>query len=162
MAQTFYATIKGKTQGAFKGQGTGREKDKIPGVAFTYGVESPRDAASGLPTGKRQHKPVVFTKEWGAASPQLYQAIVTNETLTSVLFEFISTNALGKEEVDYIVELTNATISGFKGSLHLGEKAGPIVDSRELEVITLEFQKIAVTSVTGGTSAEDDWETPVV
>ena len=73
--------------------------------------------------------------------------------LTSVLFEFISTNALGKEEVDYTVELTNATISGFKGSVHLGEKAGPIVDSRELEVIKLVFQKITVTSVTGGTSS---------
>lgn len=161
MAQTFYATIKAAKQGTLKGQGTGREKDKIPGVAFSYGVESPRDPATGLPTGKRRHKPVIFTKEWGAASPQLYQAIVTNETLTSVLFEFISTNALGKEEVDYTVELTNATISKFEGSLHLGEKAGPIIDSRELEVIVLEFQKITVTSVTGGTSASDDWEANV-
>ena len=49
-------------------------------------------------------------------------------------------------------------ISGFEGSLHLGEKAGPIIDTRELEVITLEFQKITVTSVTGGTTATDDWE----
>jgi type VI protein secretion system component Hcp len=26
-------------------------------------------AASGLPTGKRQHKPMVITKEWGTAAP---------------------------------------------------------------------------------------------
>ena len=31
----------------------------------------PRDAASGMATGKRMHKPVTFVKEWGAASPQL-------------------------------------------------------------------------------------------
>src|SRR5271169_1236319 len=135
MTQHFNVTIQGAVQGTFKGQGAGRDKDKIAGVAISYGLTVPKDPASGFRTGKRQHKPVVFTKEWGAASPQLFQAIVTNETLTSVLFEFISTNALEKEEVDYIVELTNATISGFRGSLHLGEKAGPIVDSRELEVI---------------------------
>ena len=158
MAQKFYATIKAATQGTLKGQGTGRDKSKIEGVGFSYGVESPRDPASGLPRGKRQHKPVVFTKEWGAASPQLYQATATNEVLQSVLFEFISTNALGKEEVDYTVELTNATIAEFKGSVHLGEKAGPIVDSRELEIIKLVFQKITITSVAGATSTTDDWE----
>lgn len=31
-------------------------------------VVSPRDAASGLPTGKRMHKPFVITKEFGVSS----------------------------------------------------------------------------------------------
>ena len=34
-------------------------------------VVTPRDAASGMATGKRQHAPVRITKEWNAASPQL-------------------------------------------------------------------------------------------
>lgn len=34
-------------------------------------VVMPRDSGSGMATGKRQHKPVTFVKEWGAASPQL-------------------------------------------------------------------------------------------
>jgi hypothetical protein len=34
-------------------------------------IVSPRDAASGLPTGKRMHKPMTIVKEWGAASPKL-------------------------------------------------------------------------------------------
>jgi type VI secretion system secreted protein Hcp len=159
MTQHFNVTIQGAVQGTFKGQGAGRDKDKIPGVALTYGLLVPKDPASGFRTGKRQHNPVVFTKEWGAASPQLFQAAATNEVLKSVLFEFITTNTYGKEEVDYTIELTNATISGFEGSLHIGEKAGPIIDTRELEVITLEFQKIVVTSVTGGTTATDNWNT---
>ncbi|MGI8604316.1 MAG: hypothetical protein ACR2OZ_15180 [Verrucomicrobiales bacterium] len=33
------------------------------------GIKSPRDAASGLPTGKRQHGVVTFYKEWGPSSP---------------------------------------------------------------------------------------------
>lgn len=40
-------------------------------VVFNQAIVSPRDAASGLPTGKRQHKPVVFTKEYDKSSPQL-------------------------------------------------------------------------------------------
>ena len=34
-------------------------------------IVAPRDAASGLPTGKRMHKPMTIVKEWGAASPKL-------------------------------------------------------------------------------------------
>lgn len=30
-----------------------------------------RESASGMPTGKRQHSPVTFVKEWSAATPQL-------------------------------------------------------------------------------------------
>ena len=36
-----------------------------------YQVKGPRDAGSGMATGKRQHKPVTFVKEWGPATPQL-------------------------------------------------------------------------------------------
>ena len=34
-------------------------------------VVTPRDSASGMATGKRQHAPVRITKEWNAASLQL-------------------------------------------------------------------------------------------
>jgi hypothetical protein len=34
-------------------------------------IVSPREAASGMATGRRQYAPVKFVKEWGAASPQL-------------------------------------------------------------------------------------------
>lgn len=40
-------------------------------ITFEQGIVSPRDAASGLPTGKRQHKPFVITKELDKSSPVL-------------------------------------------------------------------------------------------
>jgi type VI secretion system secreted protein Hcp len=157
MAHAFYVTIKGTAQGTFKGQGTGRNADKIPGVAFSYGVETPIDDMTGLPTGKRQHKPVVITKEWGAASPQLYQATVTNEVLKSVLCEFVNVNPAGVEQLAFTIELTNATVVEFDGSVQFGEAGGPVVDTRELETISFVFQKITITSVAGDTTAVDDW-----
>ena len=36
-----------------------------------YNVKGPRDAGSGMASGKRMHKPMTFIKEWGPATPQL-------------------------------------------------------------------------------------------
>jgi len=38
-------------------------------ISFEQDIVSPRDAASGLPTGKRMHKPFVMTKELDRSSP---------------------------------------------------------------------------------------------
>lgn len=40
-------------------------------IAFTNEVKSPRDAASGMATGKRTHKPIVITHELDKSSPLL-------------------------------------------------------------------------------------------
>ena len=42
-------------------------------VPAVQSAASPRDPASGLPTGKRMHKPFVITKELDKATPLLYQ-----------------------------------------------------------------------------------------
>lgn len=39
-------------------------------LVFALTAASARDAASGLPTGKRMHKPIVLTKETDKASPK--------------------------------------------------------------------------------------------
>lgn len=43
-------------------------------INFDQQIVSPRDAASGLPTGKRQHKPFVITKELDKSSPMLRES----------------------------------------------------------------------------------------
>ncbi len=160
MAVKIYATVIGDKQGTFKSEGTqgGLGKGKIPGVDFFYGVEVPHDAASGAGAGKVQHQPVIFTKEWGASSPQFYQAAFTNEVLTSATFEFVLLDATGKEVIDHTIKLTNATISEVEQSLQNGQAGGPLVDSRDLQSIYFYFQKIDITSNTGGTEAVDDWQ----
>lgn len=158
MALQFFATVTGAKQGAFKGESTQKGREgKIPGVAFSYGVASPRDGTSGQATGKRQHRPVVFTKEWGASSPQFYTAAYTNEVLSSVLFEFYYASPTGTQIVDHSIKLTNATIIEIEQSVMVPQSGGPIIDSRDLQVISFIFQKIEITSLTGGTSAADSW-----
>ena len=161
MVTQFFVTVTGAKQGDFKGESTQKGREgKIQGVAYSCGVLSPRDGTSGLPTGKRQHQPVVFRKEWGASSPQFYQAIYTNESLPTVLFEFFVTNVAGVQILNHTVKLMNASISAVRETLPDNQPAGA-ADPRELMEISFTFQKIEIVSVTGGTQASDDWEATV-
>ena len=153
MAEGFFVTIVGRKQGKFKPEGAGAA-GKIKGLAFHYEVASPRDAASGQASGKRQHSPVSFVKTWGAASPQLFQAAVTNEVLDSVLFEFVETTPEGKEAVFQTVKLTNA----FVASIKQDAKAAPGGhELQDLEEVSIVFQSIEMENLTGKTAAADDW-----
>ncbi len=108
MAIYAYVNIQGKVQGSFRGND--KHKFSAPCLQFAYQVEAPRDAATGQARGKRQHKPITVTKEWGASSPQLYQALFSNEVLDSVVFQFPDQNAKGPEKLHPRIELTNATV----------------------------------------------------
>jgi type VI secretion system secreted protein Hcp len=164
MAFEFYVSITGKKQGKFKGAsaGVGRRttKDRIPGIRFELETISPRDAATGLPTGKRQHKPVVITKEWDAASPQLFQALVANEVLSTVLFEFLKTDPAGREVVYFTIKLTDAAVSDIRSHLDLTGTGGGRYDGHELEDVSFTFRTIEITDVESRTSATDDWSSP--
>ena len=84
MALNAYLKLKGQIQGDIKGSviQKGRE-GKIMVIAVSHENFAPRDAASGLATGIRQHKPFVITKEIDKSSPLFYRALVNNENITT-------------------------------------------------------------------------------
>lgn len=159
MAYEFYVSIEGTKQGKFKGESVrDAHKAKFAAIGFNYEVISPRDLASGQASGKRQHKPIVVTKEWGASSPQIFQALTTNEVLKSVLFEFIRTTAEGAEEIHHTIKLTNATINSLKQYIQTAAKHEDAYDVHELEDVAFTFQKIEIDNKLGKTSSGDDWK----
>ena len=162
MALNAYLRLKGDTQGDIKGSVArkGRE-DSILVIAADHEVESPRDAASGLPTGKRQHQPFVITKEVDKASPLLMKALVENENIGEWKLEFWRASSKGKREHFYTVELRNASISNIQFEM-LNNKYPENKQHREREHISFCYQKIIVRWEDGGIEAEDDWETPNV
>ena len=159
MAVQAYVKIKGAKQGQFKGEGvrTGPGAGMIPIVRFASGATAPRDASSGVATGKRQWQPIRITKEWGAASPQLLQALTANEQLPSVVFEFFRADKAGKEQLHYRITLQNAFVSSISSSLDLTSAAGTPYAGHELEDVELTFQSIMVEDVADKTTATDDW-----
>jgi len=59
-------------------------------INFDQEIVSPRDAASGLPTGKRQHKPFTITKELDKSSPMLARESPTKQSTGKVSVSDIS------------------------------------------------------------------------
>jgi len=166
MGYEFYVSVKGQKQGAFKGEGTRENiKDKIVAVSFGYDLKSPRDPATGHASGKRQHSPVRIVKKWGAATPQFFQALVSNEVLPEVKLEFHRANANGEEYVYYRITLTNASVSsirqftsdGVAGADASSSKHAASADIKEMEEISFTFGKIEIESTDGKTMGMDDW-----
>ena len=126
------------------GQQSGNFGDGLKITGYSHQIVSPRDAASGLPTGKRQHKPLTITKEIDKSTPLLQRAIYTNETLTLVAIGLLSPTGT----VMATVKLTNASVSD-------------VTHHGSTEEISFTYQKITWTYVDGGVTAEDDWQAPI-
>ena len=163
-----YLTLKGQKQGNIQGNVT--QKGRENSVLVNYlqqKIVSPRDAASGLPTGKRQHEPLVFRKSFDKATPKLLTSLVTNENLPEVHFKFWKTGINGTETQYFTIDLTNASVASSNlyhpdnfdstaPAANGSNNSGP-----DLEEWTLTYQQIQWTYVDGGITAEDDWESPI-
>lgn len=155
MALSGYLTVEGATQGVIEGSVTeARREGTIEVYGWSHEVISPRDAATGLPTGKRQHKPLTVTKELDKSTPLLAQALVTNENLTSVLLDIYKPNRDGTEELGYSIELVNAQIVGIQQEQLINQYADN-ADQPVREHVSFVYQRIVWTWHPDSTSAED-------
>jgi len=167
MALNAYLKLKGQKQGDIKGSVTQKGREgKIMVIAVSHEIVSPRDAASGLATGKRQHKPFVITKELDKSTPLLFNALVNNENISTwELLHFSpqisAAGGTGAEVNHYTVKLTNAKIVSIR-SVMLNNKNPELTRYAEYEEVAFTYQKIEWIWVLGGITASDDWEAPVV
>jgi len=142
-----YAYIKttGIKQGVFKGesQKKGHETSTIV-LGLSFEISTPRDASTGLPSGKRQLKPLTITKDWGVSSGQFYTAAATNEILKEVKIEFYSSNGREPEVLEKTIVLQNASILSIKEVSTLVND-----DLQDAESITFAYQKITITDKSG-------------
>jgi type VI secretion system secreted protein Hcp len=134
--QSMNLSVTGQKQGVFSSR-------KIAVIAVSHEIVSPRDPASGLPTGKRQHKPFTITIQYGPTTPKFINALVSNENLTSVLIGLLRNGS-----VVATTKLTNASVSDY-------------VETDQSVQLSFTYQKITWTWVDGGITASDDWEAPV-
>ena len=149
-----YLTVKGQKQGQIKGGVTKKAQEgKIQVIAVSHEIVSPRDSASGLPTGKVQHKPFVVHKQVDKASPLLYSMLVNNENISTWELGVYQPDAKGVDTLAYTVKLTNASIASMRV---ISDDDGKLT-----EVLTFTYQKIEWTWADGGITAMDDWESPV-
>lgn len=118
----------------------------FPVLELSHSIISPRDSASGLPTGKRQHKPFTITKPIDKASPVLFEELLKGEPLSVEVTSFLR---MGGRWVPFrTVLLDNA----FVGSI------GPqSADDRPTEEVAFYYNRIAFVYVASGATVEDKW-----
>ena len=108
----FCVTIKSTAGQAFEGTATNPCANRIQGLTFDYGVTTARDVSTARAAGRRTHKPVRITKEWDTASVHLFNALVRNETLATVVFDFFVVNPVtGANSLDHTITLRNASVT---------------------------------------------------
>jgi type VI secretion system secreted protein Hcp len=134
----------------------GRIKVKFPEIgveteatAAAYQVDLERDQASGLPTGKRQHKPFLITKELDKSTPVLLDALTSGKVFRTVEVE-IQHRLRGDTSVT-IYTLENAQLVSYSSTSQPSDVP--------TEQVTLVFEKIKIV-FDGGVTHEDDWKQP--
>ena len=160
MALAAYLSVSAERQGRILGSvlQKGRE-GKMLVIAVQHEIVCPRDPVSGLPTGKRMHKPFVITKEVDRASPLLYGVLCTNENVREARVDFWTSTPTGQEKQHYTVRLTNANISAINLKM-ANLRQTKLARLPEYEEISFTYEKIEWTWNDGGITACDDWGTP--
>jgi type VI secretion system secreted protein Hcp len=100
--------------GDIKGEATdSKHKDEIELLGWTHEVLSPRDAASGLPTGKRQHKPISVTIELSPATAEtLIGLLKATQPMEATLTTTKKTRAGSQDYL--IIKLEDVLVSSYR------------------------------------------------
>ena len=158
-----YLNVTAEKQGHIDGGMTEKGQEKtIKVYGMLHGLSSPRDAASGLPTGKRRHGILQISIGLDKAIPKLWTCLVQNENIKtwelkywSAVHKGSASTATGSTHANlYTVKLTNANLAS-------RETITP-VNGTLMFMLGFTYQKIEWTWVDGGITSMDDWEAPVV
>ena len=163
-----YLSITGAKQGkissgAFNAQSVGNiyqsgHEDTCLIEAMTCHVIIPRDPQSGQPTGMRVHQPSTVTKVFDKASPLLWQALCTGETLQMEL-DFYRINTTGAQEKYYTIKWTDGVLVDGNGFMpNCLDPAS--ANYTNMETWSFTYRKIEWEHVIAGTSGSDDWRSP--
>ena len=130
----------------------------IEGLAYQHEIVTPRDPASGLATGRRQHKPLTLVKPIDRATPHLYEALAKNRKIDDVILKFYRKDPkTGAMTHYYTIQLVDAFVTSVRGwkpnTRDLSaDRAG------DLEEVSFYYREIrGTTEGEGGTTTEDTW-----
>ena len=146
-AERITVSAAGQKQGEFKSDGASKV---IVLKKFSLEVTRPT-TPGGLATGARLYQPLVITKDITECSPQFFEALINNETLTHVTLQLYKASREGKEVEYYTIKLTNASVT----KIHQFTSDAADTKGQQMEEISLHFQKIEITELNGKTTVID-------
>ncbi len=165
MALNAYLRLKGEKSGDIRGSvlQKGRE-GRIAVIAASHEIDAPHDIVSGQGVGKRQHRPLVITKELDRSSPLLHGALASNERFTGFTLDFFApqvkaSTGTGADVNDFTIVLHDARIASIRMTMP-NNKIADLAKLATYEEIAFTYTKITWTWVDGAITATDDWEGP--
>ncbi len=154
-----YMSIEGCRQKRFLGDSNPRRLPwRIKVLSIQIPATVPRDGASGQASGKRQYEPIKVVKEWGASSPQILQALTSNELLTHVVIVIYQTGGNGQPSSSRTYKLASANVVGIRR--YPSSPSSGQSHTHEVEEVSLTFQKITMEYNNGNNAATDNWDAP--
>lgn len=127
-------------------------------VGFISGIVLPRDLASGVVTGARNHQPVVFTKYFDRASPLLWQALAKNEVLTEVKCEFYRPHPTGQPAPQKFFAITWNDATLVEGKAYVPLVIDPANRHFQcMEDWSFTYKKVKWEHLVATTQGEDAW-----
>lgn len=140
-----------------KGSSTvqGRE-GSIEIIGFSHGVNLPVDSANGKITGARSHSPVSFEKEFDSATPYLFKAVATGQTLKSAEIRWYRINHAGKEESYFSMLLEGVKVSGVNPGM-MNTKLSPDSLLNHVEAVSFMYERITWHYLDGNIKYTDSW-----
>jgi type VI secretion system secreted protein Hcp len=158
MAQTVHLKLKANDSD-IKGESTQLADDRADTIecfSFEGGMTTPRDAASGRATGRRQHAPIKIKKLIDKSTPLLAKALTNNEPCTGT-FSFYRPDGKGHDEVFFTIKIGGAFVSDIR-HLMPDTMDSPHADAREAyEEVTFTFDTISWAHPPGKTQHDDSW-----
>ncbi len=161
MALNAYLKITASKQGIIKGSCIQKGKEGlIEIIAFDHEIISPRDAATGQATGRRQHKPLVITKELDKSTTALSKALIQNEALTSFELKFYAPNKMGTaggqgtQVNHFTIRLKNASVVGIR-TIMPNNKNPELSKYAEYEECSFVYEEIEWVWTDGGLTTND-------
>ena len=159
MAETVHLFL--KANGAdIKGDSTqtslGRA-DSIECVSYVQNVNTAREAATGMATGRRQYDPVTILKRIDKATPLIAKALTQNQVIDGK-FLFFRPNPTGDGTTQqfYTVEISKGRVAHQKQSVEVNREA-QLTDEAPLEEVSFTFHTIKWTYMDGGIEHQDTW-----
>jgi type VI secretion system secreted protein Hcp len=132
------------------------DEHRIEIWGWDHKVDSPRDAASGLPTGKRRHHPFVVFKAPDSSSPMIYNLLTQRENLASWRLDCYRPSRPGTELKLYSsVLLFNPAIAGVENDSTSETPSGLKHEVREH--VSFTYSRIRWVFHQSGITVDDDW-----
>jgi len=158
MALSSYLKCTFQSQGEMKGSVNQKGLEgTVEVIAFSHELISPRDAASGLPTGKRMHKPFVITCKMDCASPQFWGALVNNENITKWELKCYQPEPGGTTQNHFTINLEDASVASIQLRMH-NNKITDLSRHDHLLEIAFTYRNIGWNSIKpSAVVAMDDW-----